>query len=416
MNQAPSVSSSKSSFISFTLLVLTLVALTSPAAHAQKFTLIYSFKGGPAFGNSDGAVPNSLIEDSKGNFYGTASYGGNNESVCQGYGCGIVFKIGAGNKESVLYRFNGTDGWEPNGALIEDPEGNFYGTALFGGEVSCAEGWGCGTVFKLNSSNDLTVLHIFTGTGGDGAEPVGGLVTDANGDYYATTSMGGSQDEGTVFSESSAGSESILHTFTGQNLGRYPEAGMIQDGSGNSYGTTQYGGASDLGTIFKLDSDNKITVLYSFTGNSDGQMPHAGLVRDSAGNLYGTTPWAGDSNCRCGTVFKLSTKNKLTVLYKFTGKSDGASPYAGLIRDSAGNLCGAASAGGSTSGTCANNGGCGTIFEIDAAGKFSVVHTFKGVSDGADPNFLMMDSSGTLHGTAADGGADGAGTVFQIVP
>jgi uncharacterized repeat protein (TIGR03803 family) len=397
-------------------LALLLAILTSPLAQAQKFTLVYSFKGGAAYGNADGSAPNSLIEDSEGNFYGTTNYGGNSASVCQGYGCGIVFKIDTNNKESVLYRFNGDDGWKPNGVLIQDAEGNFYGTALFGGEVSCASGWGCGTVFKLDTDNKLTVLHIFTNSDGDGAEPVGGLVTDANGNYYATTSMGGTEGEGTIFSENAAGSESILHTFTGQTLGRFPEAGMIQDKSGNSYGTTMYGGASDLGTIFKMDSSNKITVLYSFNGNGDGQMPHAGLIRDSAGNLYGTTPWAGNSACYCGTVFKLSTKNKLTVLYKFTGGTDGASPFAGLVRNSAGNLYGAASAGGSFSGSCAGTGGCGTIFEIDSAGKFSVTHTFKGTSDGADPTFLMLDSAGSLHGTAADGGANGAGTVFEIVP
>jgi uncharacterized repeat protein (TIGR03803 family) len=160
-----------------------------------------------------------------------------------------------------------------------------------------------------------------------------------------------------------------------------------------------------------LDKTGKETVLYSFAGKPDGGDPLAGLVRDRAGNLYGTTLYGGASDN--GTVFELDKTGKETVLYSFTGGSDGASPWAGLVLDAAGNLYGTAQGGGSSD--C--NGGCGVLFEVDRSGKETVLYEFTNGDDGAGPvASLIWDKAGNLYGTAEGGGAYGVGTVFKLTP
>ncbi len=198
-----------------------------------------------------------------------------------------------------------------------------------------------------------TVLYSFTGSpeGPDGALPDSGLIADSSGNLYGTTVEGGASGQGTVFKLSPGGIETVLHSFTGfPSDGAYPEAGLIADSSGNLYGTTVDGGASGCfgvggvgcGVVFKLSPGGTLTVLHSFTGGSDGATPVAGLIVDSSGNLYGTTPQGGVGSCTrgCGVVFKLSPNGTETVLYSFTGGSDGSGPAGGLITDSSGNLYG----------------------------------------------------------------------------
>ena len=186
-----------------------------------------------------------------------------------------------------------------------------------------------------------TVLHGFSGSGGDGEFPLAGLVRDAAGNLYGTTSDGGIYGGvcggfgcGTVFKVDKTGKETALYSFTGDPDGSNPYAGLVRDAAGNLYGTTYSGGSTSFGgTAFKLDTKGVETVLYNFGAqNGDGLFPTGGLIRDAAGNLYGTTQRGGASGF--GAVFKVDKTGKETVLYSFAGGTDGSTPFIdGLVRD-----------------------------------------------------------------------------------
>jgi uncharacterized repeat protein (TIGR03803 family) len=309
---------------------------------------------------------------------------------------------------TTLYNFKGDpDGYSPQGDLIRDAKGNLYGTTASGGSNH-------GVVFKLDTAGNEKVLYTFTG-GADGGTPQTALL-QAAGSFYGTTYSGGAFGQGVVF-QLKGSKETVLHSFGGAD-GSHPAAGLIRDKAGNLYGTTYYGGASGAGTVFKLDTTGTETVLYSFTGGSDGKWPPGRLVLDSTGNLYGTTFGGGLMNCDhglhgCGVVFKLDTTATETVLYTFTGAADGGSPAAGLVRDKAGNLYGTTYAGGEAN--CPLNGmpGCGVVFKVSKTGTMTVLHTFTN-SDGSNPAAdLIRDSAGNLYGTTQNGGL-GLGTVFKL--
>jgi uncharacterized repeat protein (TIGR03803 family) len=315
----------------------------------DKESVLYSFTGGA----DGGGLTAGLIRDAAGNFYGTTRQ----DSVS---GNGTVFKLDKTGKELVLYRFTGTtDGSIPEAGLIRDPAGNFYGTTIQGGAMADCVRAGCGVVFKLDSTGKETVLYAFTG-GADGSNPEAGLTRDAAGNLYGTTYGGGDLSCnapygcGVVFKVDTTGKEMVLYAFTGGPDGGNPSSGLIRDGSGNLYGTNVVGGMHQAGAVFKVTAKGKETVLYNFTGGTDGGYPSGGVIRDSAGNLYGTTSALGVSGF--GTVFKLDVFGNLTVLHSFSGGADGGNPYARLVRDTAGNLYGTAFYGGS--------GGVGTVFEI----------------------------------------------------
>jgi uncharacterized repeat protein (TIGR03803 family) len=305
---------------------------------------------------------------------------------------------------SVLYSFNGgADGATPDAALVLDASGNLYGTTAAGGSANF------GTVFKLDPGGTKTVLYSFTG-GADGKAPYAGLVLDPSGNLYGTTQLGGASNFGTAFKVDTAGTETVLHSFTGGADGRIPNAPLIRDSTGNVYGTTTTGGASGYGTVFKLNTAGTLTVLYSFAGGADGGFPLGGLVRDSAGNLYGTTNDGGLPNAcfvgyfGCGVVFKVDMTGTETVLYTFTGGADGGESQAGLTLDAMGNLYGTTAAGGT--------GDSGVVFKIDRAGVETVLHTFG--SGGVEPfGGVILDAAGNLYGTTNNGGS-GYGSVFQL--
>jgi len=395
----------------FALVIVACVS-TALSAHAQTFRPLYTFTGG-----ADGGSPvGGLIRDTNGNLYGT--------TCCDGtYGVGTVFMLDNSGRETVLYSFTGgADGNQPYASLIRDAEGNLYGTTYWGGTTTaCNGGTGCGVVFKLDTSGNETVLHAFTGNGGDGANPYDGLVQDAKGNLYGTTVSGGLSSAcsggcGVVFAVNTAGKERVLHSFGGGTDGVAPYAGLVLDAKGNLYGTTQYGGNSGAGTVFMLDQTRKERVLYSFSGGTDGRLPLLGyLVRDAYGNLYGTTQFGGTYGA--GTVFKLDNAHTETVLYSFSGGTDGAYPYAGLVRDAAGNLYGTTNQGGAS--------GYGTVFKVDKTGKETLLHTFTGTGgDGAYPyDDLVRSANGNLYGTTFSGGANanvcgeyGCGIVFMLTP
>ena len=301
-------------------------------------TVLYAFKSG-----SDGASPAfGVIADTAGNLYGTTLNGGDNENCARdAVGCGIVFQVTSGGAESVLHAFAGgsSDGAYPAGGLTRDSSGNLYGTTAAGGSSnSCGTAWdGCGTVYKIASGGTESVLHAFAGGVSDGAYPAGALIEDSGGNLYGTTGAGGSANDcgrgkygcGTVFKIAASGTESMLHAFTGGSDGAYPVAALYEDSAGNLYGATGAGGSkatcgkfsslpkgSGCGIVFEIAANGTETVLHVFEGKKDdGAYPLAGLIADSAGNLYGTTWGGGVKTCNgpvgkvgCGIVFKIKKK------------------------------------------------------------------------------------------------------------
>jgi uncharacterized repeat protein (TIGR03803 family) len=416
----------RSIFVIFvTLLMASIVVLAQ--AQETKFEVLHTFHG------SDGAAPiGQLVRDKAGNLYGTTIVGGTGK--CQ-LGCGTAFKMGSTGRMVWVHSFDGANGRQPEAGLLRDAAGNLFGTTVDGGDLTCTPPYGCGTLFKLNKVGEETIEHKFTGQhDGYGPEPL--LVEDPTGNLYGTTYIGGESGLGTVFKLDAAGKKTVLYNFTGSSDGCFPYPGVILDADGNLYGVTLDGGAgfgdSGYGVVFKVDTNGSETVLHTFEG-PDGANPDSVLLFDSRGNLYGTTDNGGSSETcdgGCGTIFELSPQDggwTETVLYNFCALddcTDGLLPSRGpLVRDSAGNLYGTTDFGG-TSRNC-NGGGCGVVFKLDRAGKESVLHSFTNRADGASPYAgLTIDSAGKLYGAVLFGGdfnckpgkGQGCGTVFEITP
>jgi uncharacterized repeat protein (TIGR03803 family) len=335
----------------------------------------------------------------------------------------------AASKYKVLHRFTHDDGYGPYAALILDATGNLYGTTPNGG----ASNWG--VVFKLSPNADgswtESVLYSFTG-GDDGSYPDHpSLVFDAVGNLYGTTYGGGGvgdcslygQGCGTVFklTHNADGSwtESVLHSFTNDEDGGWPQATLIFDAEGSLYGTTTQGGANGHGTVFQLTPNPDGTwtenVLYSFTGGRDGANPWTGVVFDQAGNLYGA---AGGGTHGHGVMFKLTPNPDgswtESVLHQLRGSKDGANPgTTHLVLDTTGSLYGTTGQGGAY--------GYGNVFKLtpnpDGSWTESVLHQFKGGKDGGSPwAGVFLDAAGKLYGTTVGGGAYGYGVVFKLTP
>jgi uncharacterized repeat protein (TIGR03803 family) len=378
--------------------------------------VLHAFTGG----NDGGGLWGSLLVDSRGNVYGTTSYGGPN-------GGGTVFELipSAGGARTLrsLYNFCSqpgcADGAASTAGLIFDVAGNLYGTTGHGGAYEY------GTVFELTQKSagawEETVLHSFDTQDGAGA-PYGGVAMDPSGTLFGT-GAGWAYE----LSPSSGGwALTGLHSFTGENGdGSAPIAGVILDPAGNLYGTTEHGGGSKscgggCGTVYQLhpmpDGSWKETILHSFGGPGDGTFPGVGaLILDKSGDLYGTTDVGGPG--RYGTVFKLTRRSnghwKETILYSFTGGVDGNNVSAGVVMGKSGELYGTTIGGG---GKC----GCGVVYKVAPQGKgrwkLTVLHRFTGY-DGAQPDAnLVIDSKGNLYGTTAIGGAGGYGVAFELTP
>ena len=363
----------------------------------SNFSVLHAFGGG-----ADGAYPYAgLVQDGQGNLYGTTDAGGANDA-------GTVFRVTPTGQETVIYSFSeaGGDGTGPTAGLIQDPQGNLYGTTEYGGFN------GAGTVFRVTPTGQETVIYSFSEAGGDGTRPTAGLIQDPQGNLYGTTDYGGFNGAGTVFRVTPTGQETVIYSFAGTGGdGAYPATGLIRDTQGNLYGTTLSGGRLYQGTVFKLTPTGQETVLYSFAAGGDGADPTAGLIQDTQGNLYGTTSNGGTSNScygGCGTVFKLTPTGQETVLYSFTGAGgDGAYPGASLVQDAQGNLYGTTQAGGS---------GGGTLFKVTATGQETVLFSWV-LGYGKSPEAaLLLDAQENLYGTTIYGGnpACGCGTVFKL--
>lgn len=244
--------------------------------------------------------------------------------------CGLAAVAAQGQTFTLLHKFDGSDGARPSASVILDSSGNIYGTTPQGGTH-----FG-GTVFRLDPQGNETVLHSFAGSPDDGAAPEGDLAADAEGNLYGTTSYGGAHNVGTVFKIDSSGSYSVVHSFKKTGDGQYPNAGLILDKEGNLYGVASGGGTAGKGVVYMISNTGRESLLYSFHVLPDGSGPLGDLVRDGSGNLYGTTYIGGAHNS--GTVFKLNPKHQETVLFSFPGGTNGGAenPYAGLIRDAKG--------------------------------------------------------------------------------
>ena len=420
----------------------TMAAITFSLAlcvSAQTEAVLHTFGG-----VGDGGYVNAgLTFGPDGSLYGTAPYGG--DANC---GCGVVFKLTptstGGWAETKLHVFTGgRDGVYPSGTVTFDAVGNLYGATAGGLSTGNCNFHACGTVFELSPTANggwrLTTLHTFIGT--DGGDVNGGLIFDSGGNLYGSTFIGGTGTCfsilacGTVFrlSPTSTGGWKLttLHDFTIEKDGVFPSS-LVMDAAGNLYGTTVQGGTNTClsgtcGTVFELSPTssgawNK-TTLYNFTFGADGEFPYAGLVMDSAGNLYGTTWVGGKYGCLpltgCGVVFELSQTSSgvwsETVLHSFIGKGgDGGSPTSSVIFGPNGNLYGTASGGGLY--------GYGTVFELspssNGAWKETVLYSFRGApNDGLVPaSGVIFDAAGNLYGTTFNGGAYNEGVAYRITP
>ncbi len=332
----------------------------------------------------------------------------------------------------VIHNFTaGADGGAPFAGVTIDASGNLYGATSEGGK-------GGGGIFKMThkSSWIFTPLYVFGSSGNDGGVPYSGVIRDTSGVLYGTTFEGGSFGVGTIFklqpsptrpvSVLAPWKESILYSFQyGGSDGFYPEGSLVFDRAGNLYGTTNAGGANNHGVVFELTPSNggwTENILYNFMAGGDGSGPRAGVVFDSAGNLYGTTELGGAYSC--GTVYELTPAGSgwtESVLYSFMGNGDGCRPWAGVILDQAGNLYGA------TPMTDTDPKSNGVVFELSpSAGQlnYSLLYTFtsgyiRECSEeyGTGPTgSLTMDSSGALYGTTQGNGFYEAGNVFKLTP
>jgi len=321
---------------------------------------------------------------------------------------------------TTLLSFDGSDGAGPVfGSLIQGPGGNLYGTTEYGGDLSCNAPSGCGTVFRMTPRGRLTTLHRFDVA--DGTDPEGGVILATDKNFYGTTGAGGdlSCDPpygcGTVFRMTPDGTFTTLHIFESTD-GLRPLGGVIQAADGSLYGTTFGSDPYSLGTIFKISLEGTFTTIYRFCASPpdcpDGRSPLGALVQAVDGNFYGTASAGGRFVPRCpigcGTIFKLTPAGKFTTLYRFH-YFEGESPSGTLVQGTDGSLYGTAMVGGAY--------GVGTVFKIDPTGVFNTLHTFSW-TDGVSPVApLVQATDGNLYGTTKEGGGGTYdGTIFQITP
>ena len=396
---------------------------------ATSYSVLYSFPY--AFESA------SLIQGTDGNFYGT------NEM--------IAYKINSAGNFTQLAQLSSSSN-VPISPLIQAADGNFYGTLSVVGS-----GYSTGEIFKIDSSGNVTSLYSFAYPGygsTGGAWPWAGLIQGSDANLYGTTYGGGNtactpygygvpaygpygygippwisgSGCGTVFKMDSSGNVTVLYSFSGQSDGNFPQAPLIQGSDGYFYGTTSAGGANGYGTVFKMDALGNLQVLYSLS-YTDGGGPVAALLQAADGNLYGTTTAIPNSSTSGGEVFKVDTAgNNFTVLHTFSG-ADGWSPVAPLIQGSDGSFYGTTWAGGDL--TCGSwyydvgsnypyvrAGGCGAVFKMDLSGNVTVLHAFEEpqTGDGNDPYAgLLLGKDGNLYGTTYYGGTSiFSGTVFRL--
>ena len=366
-----------------------------PLAKSQVFELLHSFQ------DSDGSNPiGELLQASNGQFYGTTYQGG--------HGSGTVFQMTADGVLTSLVTFYAGIGVGPRGGMLQGLDGNLYGTTS---DIVLNT---AGTVFKITESGILTTLATFRGSypagpWPKGANPYGGLLQESDGNFYGTTDQGGGNSSGTVFKMTTNGTLTTLVSFNYSN-GANPHAGLVKGNDGNFYGTTYRGGANNLGTVFKMTPEGALTTLVTFN-NTNGSYPYAGMLKGRDGNFYGTTYRGGvganQSNYVYGTVFKVTTNGSFTMLASFNN-TNGANPLAKLTQGRDGYFYG------TTSGYIGHITQ-GTVFRMAANGALSTLVTFYGTNGAIPYAALVQGNDDNFYGTTYSGGVSNFGTVFRIL-
>ena len=337
-----------------------------------------------------------MVQGTNGDFYGTTFEGGIANR-------GTVFKITSGGAVTTLFSFAGTNGANPfYGGLTRASDGSFYGNCYIGGASNL------GSIFKITHDGVFSNLVPLRST--NGSFPQGWLAQASDGNFYGTTFGGGTSNFGTIYQMTPGGGLTSLFFLKGTN-GANPSAGLVEGGDGNFYGTTFNGGANDLGTVFRFVTNGVLTPLVSFTGTNgsyQGANPRAGLAVGGDGQLYGTTESGGPADY--GTIFRVTTNGDFSNLFSF-GATNGAYPEASLVQGLDGSFYGTTF--GSANGGAASNG---TVFAISPGGAFQTVASFDFTNGPGPIGTLSLADDGNFYGTTLQGGYDGVGVVFRVVP
>jgi uncharacterized repeat protein (TIGR03803 family) len=358
------------------------------------------------FQGVDGLFPlerGVLLQGTDGNFYGTTASGGTNSR-------GTVFNMDASGTITILHTFSDSpDGAWPASGLIQAEDGALYGTTIYGGGGPCGA-VGCGTLYAITTTGQYTQLWSFSGMNGQGAN--GALIQSSNGYFYGTTWSGGTPGYGEVFKMDAAGTVTTVHEFSLAD-GAHPNASLIQAKDGLLYGTTAGGGPSGRGTIFSVDpTDGSFSLLHAF-GSTEGLAPLSALLEASDGHLYGTTSQGGGPGCGgdgCGTTFRVDPGGaNFLQLHAFNEPFDGSFPRAALIQASNGTFYGTTTQGAAGCGRI----GCGTVFAMDAAGAITILHRFSG-ADGAAATGIIQGVDDAFYGTTIGGGSGNGGVVYRL--
>jgi uncharacterized repeat protein (TIGR03803 family) len=385
------------------------ITLTGSDPDVPPLPLTFTVVSSPMHGVLTGTAPNLLYTPTTAyngpdSFAFTVNNGTNTSAAAT-----VVISIGNPLIVEPIIPVSGTTaGSFPKAPLVQGIDGNFYGTTSTGGSSNL------GTLFKVTSAGVITTIVNFYGA--NGATPLGGLIVASDGNFYGTTSAGGNNSLGTIFKLTVGGTFSTLVHCT-STTGTGPKAALLQAIDGNFYGTTSAGGSLFSGTVFKMTTAGVVTVLHNFSGfgaTATGATSLASLIQASDGNLYGTTS-SGGANSN-GTVFKITTGGTLTTLLSFTGTTGlfvGATSQAALVQGSDGLLYGTTNSGGT--------GNIGTVFKVTTTGTFTNLVSFTGTTGaalgtGSQSTLLQWATDGNFYGTTPNGGATNFGTLFRITP
>jgi uncharacterized repeat protein (TIGR03803 family) len=374
---------SKSSCIGAALvLAVFALAVAGTAIPAQAQTPTDVYNFKGGTGDVSGPIPYSLMAQGRdANLYSAAPAGGAHSN-------GGIFVVSPSGTESVLYSFLTSDGTTCQPGIMLGNDGNFYGDCYSGGSG------GHGILYMLTPTGTFTILHAFTGIAPDGANPNGPPIQATDGNFYGTTTFGGANNLGTVY-KLAGGTVTTLYSFKGSTDGSGPSAPLVQGTNGNLYGSSQFGGAHNDGIIFKISTAGKLTVLHAFKG-TDGNRPIAALVQGADGKFYGSTYVGGANNE--GVVFKMTSGGALTVIHSFLAATDGQGPEDAMVQATDGNFYGAANN---------NVGGISSIYKVTSKGVYSTLYLFNGAIGTGPASNLVQHTDGLLYGDTTSGSGTG---------